>query len=209
MERLREEAQQGAPAQSCIILAGGSSRRMGTDKALLPYPGNRHVTFAEQLASVLTGLCEEVLLVARDPQQATRSTLPGVRIVTVSIPGYGPLMGLYSGLRAMQAERALVIAVDMPFVQPELAAFLLSQPCTASLLVPMVHNVPQVFLALYARTVLPLVEERLRQGRRDPRCLLESENVQYIAETQLRLVDPQLRSFINVNTPEELRETLT
>jgi molybdopterin-guanine dinucleotide biosynthesis protein A len=52
--------------------------------------------------------------------------------------------------------------------------------------------------------VLPLVEQRLQEGRRDPRSLLEVAPVSYIEEAQLREVDPQLRSFINVNTPEEL-----
>jgi len=194
---------------AAIILAGGQSRRMGTDKALLPLPGNEDVTFVEHLASMLISLCREVLVVAHDATHATSyplSKLPGVRVVTDQVPDYGPLMGLYSGLSAMQATHALVVAVDMPFVQPALVSFLLSQPLTDASVVPVVNDVPQVLLAVYPRTVLSLIEERMRQGRRDPRCLLEVAAVQYIEEAQLRRVDPQLRSFVNVNTPEELRE---
>ena len=91
----------------------------------------------------------------------------------------------------------------MPFVQPALLSFLLNQPLTDSLLVPVVNNVPQVLLAVYPRTVLSVVEERLQEGRRDPRSLLEVTPVRYIDEAQLRRVDPELRSFINVNTPGE------
>jgi molybdopterin-guanine dinucleotide biosynthesis protein A len=63
---------------------------------------------------------------------------------------------------------------------------------------------PQVLLAVYPRAVLPSIEGRLREGRRDPRSLLEVAPVRYIDEAQLRQVDPELRSFINVNTPGEL-----
>jgi molybdopterin-guanine dinucleotide biosynthesis protein A len=180
---------------------------MGKDKALLPLPGKDNITFVERLASILTPLCSEVLLVARDTTHAAHFTaLPGIRILTDKVPDHGPLMGLYSGMSAIHTTHALVVAVDMPFVQPALVSFLLSQTRTDSLLVPLVHNVPQVLLAVYPRTVLALIEERLQQGRRDPRSLLEVAPVRYLEEAQLRLVDPELRSFINVNTPEELEK---
>jgi len=190
-----------------IILAGGSSSRMGKNKALLPFPGNQAVTFVEHLASLLVQCCVETLIVARDQAYASAYALPGLRIIFDETPGIGPLMGLYSGLSAMNTERALVVAVDLPFVQPALLSFLLSQPLTAdTLLVPIVHDVPQVMLALYPRSVVPVVKEQLQWGRRDLRCLLEVAPVQFIEEKQLLQVDPQLRSFVNINTPEELQE---
>jgi molybdopterin-guanine dinucleotide biosynthesis protein A len=119
------------------------------------------------------------------------------------------LMGLYSGLSAINTERALVVAVDLPFVQPALLSFLLSLPLTAdTLLVPLVHNIPQVLLAMYPRSVLPLIQQQLQRGRRDLRCLLEVAPVQFVEEAQLLEVDPLLRSFVNINTPEELRNIL-
>ncbi|GAC1345862.1 MAG: molybdenum cofactor guanylyltransferase [Ktedonobacteraceae bacterium] len=192
---------------TAIILAGGHSRRMGQNKALLPHPTHQHHTFVEHLATTLTALCNDVLLIAGDHSQTLLYTsLPGVRVLSDSVPDFGPLMGLYSGLSAMSASHALVVAVDMPFIQAELLSFLLSQPRTDSLLVPLVNAVPQVLLAVYPRSVLPLLAECLQQGRRDPRSLLAVAPIHYIDEAQLRLVDPELRSFINVNTPEELQD---
>ena len=189
-----------------IILAGGSSSRMGKNKALLPLPGNQAVTFIEHLASLLVECCVETLIVARDHEHAPSYAFPSVRVTFDTTPGIGPLMGLYSGLSAINTKRALVVAVDLPFVQPALLSFLLSQPLTAdTLLIPLVHDVPQVMLALYPRSVLPLVKEQLQRGRRDLRCLLEGAPVQFVEEARLREVDPQLRSFVNINTPEELR----
>src|SRR5712692_3434248 len=192
---------------SGIILAGGSSRRMGKNKALLSLPGNQAVTFVEYLASLLVKCCSETLIVARDKPCVTGYAFPGVRVTFDETPGIGPLMGLYSGLSAITTERALVVAVDLPCIQPALLSFLLSQPLsTDSLLVPFVHNVPQVLLAIYPRSVIPVIEEQLQRGRRDLRCLLEVAPVQFVEEAQLRQVDPQLRSFVNINTPEELQQ---
>jgi len=190
-----------------IILAGGRSRRMGTEKALLPLPGNKHITFVEHLASLLAEQCEQVLLVARDQAQADLySMVAGARVLIDKVPDRGPLMGLYSGLSALDAlsSHALVVAVDLPLAQPALIALLLAQPRSDALIVPVVNATPQVLFAIYPRTAVPLIERRLQEGRRDPRSLLEIAPVRYIEEAQLREVDPQLRSFINVNTPEEL-----
>lgn len=181
---------------------------MGKNKALLPLPGNPSLTFIAHLSSTLTSFCPEVLIVARDEADAANYILPDVRVITDRVPDHGPLMGLYSGLNAIQAQHALVVAVDMPFVRPALISFLLSQPPSDSLLVPLVNNIPQVLLAIYPRNILPFIENRLQQGRHDLRSLLEVAPVRYIEEAQLRRVDPALRSFVNVNTPEELDEIL-
>jgi molybdenum cofactor guanylyltransferase len=191
-----------------IILAGGRSRRMGTEKALLKLPGARTITFVEQLAATLSEQCGDVLLVARDQEQAASyGILRGVMILTDKVPDRGPLMGLYSGLEAMSAsEHALVVAVDMPLLQARLISFLLAQPRSDALLLPVVNGAPQVLCAIYPRTLMACIGRRLREGRRDPRSLLQVAPVRYIDEAQLRAVDPQLRSFINVNSPEDLRE---
>ncbi|HEY6411142.1 MAG TPA: molybdenum cofactor guanylyltransferase, partial [Ktedonobacteraceae bacterium] len=139
---------------SGILLAGGRSARMGKDKALLPLPINQDHTFVEHLASLLALYCREVLLVVRDAAQAKEyeAIVPaGVRILTDEAPNSGPLMGLYTGLRAMHpsSTHGLALAVDLPFVQPAMISFLLAQPMTEALLIPLVESRPQVLLAVY------------------------------------------------------------
>src|SRR6185312_3621289 len=109
--RLMKQVQPLSGIPSGIILAGGHSRRMGQNKALLPHPGNQPITFVGHLASILGPLCSEVLIVARDEAHATGFMLPGVRVVFDLVPGSGPLMGLYTGLKAMTTQHALVAAV--------------------------------------------------------------------------------------------------
>ncbi len=218
---------------------------MGTDKALLPLPGSSQVSFLQHLTQVMLGECGELVLVTRDTLQAdiyARYVSSSVRIVVDEVPDCGPLMGIYSGLRVVEAARAFVCAVDAPLLQASLLRFLLAQTgqaqgtvptedvgrqaqgtvpmegvggqaqgtvptgecCDDTLVVPVVGGLSQVLLAVYPRALLSLVEERLRAGRRDPRSLLEVAATRYIPEERLRLVDPQLRSFLNVNTPEDL-----
>ena len=193
-----------------IILAGGQSSRMGRNKALLPLPGSLSsspTTFMAQQVSLLRSLCQEVVLVARDQGQAEQylSHLSlEVRIIIDNECGVGPLMGVYSGLQAVQCTHALVTAVDMPFLRPELLQFLSEQAVEDEIVMPLVSGIPQVLLAIYPRSMLPLIEALLQAGKRGPRFLLEKAAVHYIDELQLRQVDPQLRSFVNVNTPAEL-----
>src|SRR5215510_5070093 len=127
---------------SSIILAGGGSVRMGSNKPLLPHTDNPRFTFVEHLVSTLAPLCDETILVTRDADDAANYVLPGVQIITDKVPDQGPLMGLYSGLSAIHAQRALVVAVDLPFIRTSLVTFLLSQPQSDSLLVPLVNNIP-------------------------------------------------------------------
>ena len=194
-------------SQAAIILAGGQSRRMGRNKALLPLPDNAQITFVEHMATLLHRYCSDVVLVARDEQQAGMyDTVPYVRLITDQIPGIGPLMGLYSGLSALSSSHALATAVDMPFLQPAMIEFLLTQwhHDNDELLVPVVDDIPQVLCAIYATTLLPTIELRLNEGRRDPRSLLTMAHVRSIEEAQLRAIEPELRSFVNINTPDEM-----
>ena len=191
-----------------IILAGGRSRRMGRDKALLSLPGADTRPFVTRLADLLTPICAEVLLVARDPasgqQYASLAPQPGWRLVYDQVPDEGPLMGLASGLRATICSHALVVAVDLPCVQSALLAWLAAFPLTDELLIPLIASVPQVLLARYPRAILPVIEICLNEGRRDPRALLERAPVRFLTEEQVYAVDPDLRSFLNVNTPGDL-----
>lgn len=192
---------------AAILLAGGQSKRMGCDKACLPLPGAEHVTFLQHLTELLLSFCSEVVVVVRDTTQLAETRVhqfPAVRVIADELPNHGPLMGLYSGLRAIDASHALVMAVDMPAVKPDVVSLLLTPPFSEALRVPLVAGIPQVLLSVYPRSVLPLIATCLQSGRRDLRCLLRVAQVEYIAETQLRKIDPTLRSFVNVNRPEDL-----
>jgi molybdenum cofactor guanylyltransferase len=97
-----------------------------------------------------------------------------------------------------------VLAVDHPLITLDLLSWLGSFPATEEALIPLVQGAPQVLLARYPRSFLPAIEECLRQGKRGPRALLDVAPVHFLDEELVRTIDPDLRSFLNVNTPEDL-----
>jgi molybdopterin-guanine dinucleotide biosynthesis protein A len=103
-----------------IIVAGGRSSRMGQDKAMLQLGG---VTVLERISAVLGQVVQRVIVVARDPQQYRRF---GLEMTTDLYPGLGPLSGIHAGLSASNTEWGIVVACDMPFVQPEVLRALIA-----------------------------------------------------------------------------------
>ena len=204
------DAQSVRPGVAGVLLVGGRSRRMGRDKALLPSPDGSALTFVERLSALLAELCKEVLLVARDETSGREYSFvcqrQNVRLVYDQAADHGPLMGLYSGLQAVSFSHALVLAVDLPCVRRSLLSWLSAFPLTDEILVPRVQGIPQVLLARYPRSLLPTIETCLRAGRRDPRALLAQVPVRFLEEEQMREIDPDLRSFVNVNTSEDFEQ---
>jgi molybdopterin-guanine dinucleotide biosynthesis protein A len=194
---------QPSDAVAGLLLTGGASRRMGTDKALIEVSGQRLV---DRAAAVLTAVADPVLEVGPG-----WSALPAVR---EDPPGDGPLAALSAGAAALRAAghdgSVLVLAVDMPRVGEDLLRFLAGRagPATA---VPRAGGHPQPMCARYGPDVLAAVDDRLAAGGRSLRDLLESladeGMVDWVeAEEWEPVAGPG--AFADVDTPEDLRHLL-
>jgi len=126
---------------------------------------------------------------------------PGAKIVFDEQKGYGPLMGLYSGLKAGSYERALVTACDMPFDNYQLARLLMKAAPESDIVVPVINGYREPMLAVYHKNVLSAIKLSLDAGQRKMVSFYERLNVREIAEEEIKTVDPELLSFLNVNTP--------
>lgn len=187
---------------SAIVLAGGKSRRLGRDKRLL-HVGSSRSLLDETIARVATLTRDVVVVVAGDPGELGQ--LPA-RIVQDPLPGAGPLNAVFAGLSAVEHEFAIVVACDLPFLNVELLRALLEQPRDYDLLVPRrADGTLEVLHAVYRKTCLGAIRRRLDTGRLRLADLVEDVAVRFVDEAVLVTYDPLLRSFCNINTPEDLQ----
>jgi len=184
-----------------FILAGGASRRMGTDKSQLLI---ERQTFAERIAETLLQVADSVKLVGGQSQTSTLSTAPDV------YPQWGALGGLHAALAACKAEWAIVVACDLPFVTAELFSFLSGKRLGHDAVVPVQQDGrPQPLAALYrVDPCLQRATELIEAGRRRPLDLLEAVNTCWVQFEELTNLAQSERFFVNINTPSDYDEAI-
>ena len=188
---------------SVVIQAGGESRRMGEDKALLPFLGEPLIARVIQRVSQLA---DEVLVTTNRPPGYGFLGLP---LFADVLPGTGALGGLYTALSVAQGALVAVVACDMPFVNPDILALGRDRILTSSadLAVPRTEEGFEPFHAVYRReTCLPAIREALDAGERKLISWYPSVKLVILSPEELLQYDPRLVAFWNVNTPEELVE---
>lgn len=188
---------------SGAVLVGGRSRRMGQDKAMLSFMGTPLIARVVETMRLVT---EDIILVGQD--LARFAWLKGVRMYQDILPGIGPLAGIYTALQHALNPRCLIAACDMPFLNPTLLAFLGRTAAGWEAVVPSIRGRLQPLHAVYARSCLPLLSEMLRRGRHCPLDIYSRARTCYVTEEELRIYDPGLLSFLNVNTPADWENAL-
>jgi FdhD protein len=182
---------------SGVILAGGKSSRMGSNKALLPYKGGR---FIEAIHRQLSEIFEEVLLVTNNPEQY--EFLP-CRKVADLFPGAGALAGIHSGLYHSGNPAIFAVACDMPYLNNELVRHLAGRADAGSVLIPEGPAGLEPLHAVYGKGCLAAIEETLIHGEKRILSFFDRVNIIKINTEQIAGFDPSFASFSNINTPEE------
>jgi molybdopterin-guanine dinucleotide biosynthesis protein A len=194
---------------SGIVIAGGASRRLGLDKRALRLWGAAGPTLLARTVATLGQLCAEVVVVLNDPERWP--DLPA-RLVCDSYADGGPLGGVYSGLQAAAHPFALVVAADMPLLQPALLRAMLGRERSFDLLVPrsLSHDGTRNRLgveplhALYGKACLAPMARALERGERAIAACFQSVRLEVVEPHEIRRYDPQGLSFRNINTPADL-----
>jgi molybdenum cofactor guanylyltransferase len=187
------------PPLAAIVLAGGASRRMGRDKATLPFSSaTGATTLVEHAVTTLRARCAPIFVVAAPGQP-----LPDLdaEVLRDEIRGVGPLLATASGLRAAAEsglELAFVCAVDMPYLNVELIDQLAGFAVRLGADVVLPWDGRDHYLAGVYRTALAArADELVAAGERSMRALVT------VADTQ-RVVMPEQRSLTNMNTAADL-----
>jgi len=185
------------PDITAVILAGGQSSRMGSNKALLPYRGGR---FIETIHRQLLELFPEVLLVTNNPEQY--EFLPCCKVADC-YPGMGALAGLHAGLYHATTPHIFAVACDMPYLNSALIRRLSNLRNQADVVIPQVENGLEPLHALYGKGCLPFMEQALLADRRRIVSFFPQVRVQQFSQDQVATIDPTFASFRNVNTPSD------
>jgi molybdopterin-guanine dinucleotide biosynthesis protein A len=183
-----------------LLLTGGTSRRMGSPKAELLWRGER---LADRAANVLTAVCDPVIEVG-----------PGYTGLPVALEeprGTGPLAALVAGVEALAlggpVGGVVVLAVDLPFVGPELIRLLADWPGDGSV-VPVDDGHRQVLCARYGDDATAPAARLLAEGRRSLVALVDQVTVELVRESRWHAVAPT-HAFADVDTPDDVTRWLS
>jgi molybdopterin-guanine dinucleotide biosynthesis protein MobB len=177
-----------------VVLAGGRSSRLGTDKAQAVFEG---ATLLERATGLLARVCRELWVIGRKPPGALAAL--GVRWHLDLVPEVGPLGGLYTALKVADAPRCLVAGCDMPFLSEAVLRQLLAAAEKSSAVVARgPDGQAEPLTAVYSKELLPRLEELLKAGDYKLSHLFD--------ETTHYVEFPERRCFFNVNTPRDWAE---
>jgi len=188
--------------RSAIVLVGGRAQRArGHEKYFFIYEGR---TFIERLVDTLREVVDEIILVARDPEQCQRfNRLSGVRCIADIRQGIGPIGGLHAGVHAAHGDLLFVSACDMPCIDARVIRYLFSVIDDHDAVIPSWNSeMIEPLHAVYRKEVLLDYLEDHESFSLRP--MIRSINTRYVPVTELRPLDPELKSFTNINKLEDL-----
>ena len=183
---------------SAVIIAGGRSRRMNADKALLALGGK---ALLERVLDVVAPLFDEVLINANAPDAYASLGYPVIQDI---FPASGPLGGIHAALRRARFAQVFCVACDMPLLNPALIRLMQQEIGDYDALVPQTSAGWYPLHAMYAVRCADMIEDALRQGHFKVSALFPRMRLRVFAEAEMRRVDPDLSVRININTLEEL-----
>jgi molybdenum cofactor guanylyltransferase len=197
--------------RSAIVLAGGRGRRMGMiEKALLEFEGK---TILERLLESLFRVVDEVILSVRDMSQKEKlmpvlEKFPvcEIRFCFDAQDDAGPLEGIRAGLLESRSEYSFVCAGDMPFVNFRVVDMLFEKADGHDAALPRWDDrMFEPLHAVYSRKMIPEIEKAFKRGKHSVLApVFEMQDVVFVEISDIREIDPELKTFANINTVEDL-----
>lgn len=182
---------------AAIILAGGKSTRMGRNKAFVRVKEHQML---EGVIRVLTGEFPEIIVSINDNLFDDL----GVKTVPDIFPDHGPLGGIHAGLRTSSYAMNFLVACDMPFVDVRLAVHMVKSAAGYDAVVPRLRRYYQPLFAVYSKTCLTAIENRLKQGQNKIVSFYPDVKTRFMGINEIELFGDPEKMFFNVNTPVDL-----
>ena len=177
-----------------MALAGGKSRRIGTNKALLPFGEG---TLIVRAVGVLSSVVEKVWVIV-DSAEAFCEL--GVAVREDIRPNSGCLGGIYTGLVVAETEYSLFLACDMPFMRSEFLSFLVSHAEGWDVVIPKTAGGYEPLCAVYSKACLEPIRRQLEERRLKVTDFLGQVRVRIVEQEEIGRFDGNGRMFTNINT---------
>ncbi|MDH3542172.1 MAG: molybdenum cofactor guanylyltransferase [Desulfobulbaceae bacterium] len=182
-----------------VVLAGGQSKRFGSNKALALLQG---MPLIQHVADTASAIFKDCLLVTNTPEHYGFLNMPMIRD---QYQGMGPLAGIHAALLHTGKPWIFVIGCDMPAVTPDLITFLCGFAREEyDAVIPWLETGAEPLCGLYHKTALDKIEPQLRNNKRQVKELLEKLSVRKVTEEELQSVTGGLQVFSNVNREQDL-----
>jgi molybdopterin-guanine dinucleotide biosynthesis protein A len=190
----------GVDPVSAFILAGGQSLRMGEDKAFLRLGGGTLLTHALETARAAAG---SVCIVGSAEKFAAFAP-----VIEDVYPQRGPLGGIHAALTRTATDLNLVVAVDLPFIQPNFLHYLIARAreTDAVVVVPKAGGGLQPLCAVYRRSFSEVADRSLRAGRNKIDSLFGEVQTRVVGPKELKLNKFSEEMFRNLNTKRDWEE---
>jgi len=186
---------------TAIILAGGKSKRLGKDKALLNI-GRMHLI--ELVIERVRSVFNDVLIVTPNPSNFNFLNKKRIKILRDAVLGKGPLGGIYTGLLYSNDEYSFVCGCDMPFLNPSLLRFMAQRIRDADILVPEVDGFLEPLHSIYSKRCIEPIRWHLEVDDLKVKNFFPEVRCRPVPEKIIKRYDPSLLSFFNLNTPKML-----
>ena len=182
-----------------VVLAGGRSSRYGENKALIKIEG---VPLIERVLNTMGSVFHHVIIITNTPNEYAHLQIPMVEDI---IKGLGPLGGIYTGLKAIPDPKGFFVACDMPLLNPDLIRHMVAISDDFDVVVPKISWKIEALHGLYAKRCLDSIEGLIHSGTYQIFRFFHEVRVRFVDEVEIRRWDPDLMSFFNINTPDELK----
>ncbi len=192
--------------KAAIVLAGGQGSRLNyREKALLELHGKPILLhIIERLSSSV----DDFIIVARDRGQQfklQRNIALGDRTTVVydEIQGFGPIAGIYTGLKVSEAPYSFVTACDMPYINANVVDLLFSKACGYDVAIP---YPPEPLHAVYRRDVtIQAANKAINEGKGAIMYVIDQLRANFVSKEEIQTLDPYLCTFLNINRVEDIK----
>ncbi len=193
-------------AYSAIILAGGKGKRMGyREKALMAFNGKPLITY---VIKSLEKVVDDIIISVRDKAQeeVLIKVLPGYTYVSDAYENTGPLSGILSSLTVCRDEFCFMAACDMPFINENVVELLFkkSEDHDAAILRREDGRLEPLHAVYKCKPMVFETKRAIKNGKTKILAPFHRMNVNYVEIEDIRKIDPDLKTFININTLEDL-----